>query len=600
MQKTKAAPDENPNATTNNNLTLIHPKGKSKGNGGYRGKCLSINHTVYAVAIKVYDEQLVRGWKYTCDQIKKYPSHDMPKNEMEVYSVALQILAILHDTDILDGDDFWAPAYEKPHYQIIARASDRKGRIRIGTLLKFLGIEFRKGIDDELLKHHAVETVGNFARYATYLTHETDDAIADGKALYDVTKIVSNLTPEEVEQVRAGYARVSNATHRITQKEWVQIDNCAFQLGYELKNFDEFFDAQPFNVRSSPKFKTVKESFQRGTKRREAKYSQVVRLCIFISGPPNTGKTYAAEHSVPGSHLRVGGGGTGKFDNLSPSTNAIIVDDDVCDKNLLILTDNYNCRIYKRGKDNPLWTGNYFIVTSNSTFDEWLYKCGVDSDEWDAIHSRFYICEIAEKDGYSYLKCTQCSKRGTQEEQQKRLDMFNDFKNKFDQTIAGYRPSEIKHIDYSSAYANPMAGKSLEQTKPEESSTPNEQCEQPAHKEISTTDEPFEQAELEKTPVVAEPYKQPKPEEISAAAEPCKQPAPEDLFVADEPCEQVEQLTISDCFACDDSPADEPQEQAKPEKIPLNPKAPMGDLLALGKMLSEQLSGTDAVVDIRD
>lgn len=144
----------------------------------------------------------------------------------------------------------------------------------------------------------------------------------------------------------------------------------------------------------------------------------MVRLCIFISGPPNTGKTYAAEHSVPGSHLRVGGGGTGKFDNLSPSTNAIIVDDDVCDKNLLILTDNYNCRIYKRGKDNPLWTGNYFIVTSNSTFDEWLYKCGVDSDEWDAIHSRFYICEIAEKDGYSYLKCTQCSKRGTQEEQQ--------------------------------------------------------------------------------------------------------------------------------------------------------------------------------------
>lgn len=66
------------------------------------------------------------------------------------------------------------------------------------------------------------------------------------------------------------------------------------------------------------------------------------------------------------------------------------------------------------------------------------------------------------------------------------------------------------------------------------------------------------------------------------------------------PYDQIAQLKLSDYMTRDDSSTDEPQEQTESEKIPLNPKAPMGDLHALAKMLYEQLSDTDAVIKIYD
>ena len=66
------------------------------------------------------------------------------------------------------------------------------------------------------------------------------------------------------------------------------------------------------------------------------------------------------------------------------------------------------------------------------------------------------------------------------------------------------------------------------------------------------------------------------------------------------PYDQRVQLKFSDYMTRNDSSTDESKEQTKSEKIPLNPKAPMGDLHALAKMLYEQLSDTDAVIKIRD
>ena len=74
-------------------------------------------------------------------------------------------------------------------------------------------------------------------------------------------------------------------------------------------------------------------------------------------------------------------------------TRNIIIDDDVC-PNLLNMTDNYICRAYKRQSNNPAWTGKYFIVTSNYTFDEWIAMCKLGEKHYEAAHSRFYICEI--------------------------------------------------------------------------------------------------------------------------------------------------------------------------------------------------------------
>lgn len=242
----------------------------------------------------------------------------------------------------------------------------------------------------------------------------------------------------------------------MTAREWEELDHTARQLGYELKDFDEWWDTLSVNVVSSPKFRTIKESYYRGVGQRVSENDEVNRLSVFIHGAPNTGKTYAAEHSVPGSYLLVSGGGNGKFDNLKPSTNAIIIDNDTC-PDLRYMADNYICRAYRRWRNNSVWAGEYFIVTSNKIFERWVRECGIvtkdsfgkPTENFRAIQSRFYLCEIAKKNGQTYLKCTRVSERGTLEDQQERLNKFLSFKKKFNQTIAEYHPSEEDEVDYT-------------------------------------------------------------------------------------------------------------------------------------------------------
>ncbi len=116
------------------------------------------------------------------------------------------------------------------------------------------------------------------------------------------------------------------------------------------------------------------------------------------------------------------------------------------------MSDNYVCRAYKRQKNNPAWAGHYFIVTSNLSFSEWLSNCKihVNSKHYAAMVSRFYICEIKQKDdGTNYLALRSASDRGSIDEQVNRATMFMEFKKKFNEVMAGYKPS-LDTVDYSS------------------------------------------------------------------------------------------------------------------------------------------------------
>lgn len=404
-------------------------------------RCLPIDAKVYSLAIKVYDEQLLYGWDFTCNAIRVSDSKHY------------HIIGIKHFRDTYsDGGLFWKPAIEKPHYHIILRCGNRKERIRVKNALEGLGIYFRPGDDDWLWANHGVEAVGNFGSYATYLTHETEAAIADGKELYFIDELVSNLTEDEIVAVREGYIRVSTGTRKVTPQELVELDDTAYKLGYDLKNFDAWYGSLSFNIRSHSKMKTIRESYNRGVSARITDNSEVLRLCVYIKGEPNSGKTYASKHALAGKAIHVvEGGKTGKFDDLRPDHDAIIVSDDTC-PNPLNMTDNYICRAYKRQNNNPAWAGNYFIVTSNLSFEEWLVACKIStkSKHYQAMISRFYICEIKQrKDGTNYLALQSASTRGSKEEQMQRVDMFMDFKSKFDATIKNYHP-DIDTVDYSS------------------------------------------------------------------------------------------------------------------------------------------------------
>lgn len=441
-----------PNNSTITNLTQNPPKSQAPDGGKKRRKSdewlknrkpLAMDSKVATLALKFYAEQLKYGWDYTKKQIQATSPKDF------------QVIGICHDRDTYaDEGHFWKPAIEKEHYHIILRCSDRKKRIRVQKVLKDLGVEYRPNLDDELWANHGVETTGNFPGYATYLTHETEKAVNEGKELYRMDELVSNLTIDEIQKIRDGYIRVAESSKKLSSDDWALIDETAYKLGYELKNFSEWYDSQPFNVRSNAKVKTIRESYERGVNARIEEKTEMLRLCVFIHGEPNSGKTYASEKALSGKrYLTVKGGGTGKFDNLRVDHQAIIIDDDVC-PNLLNMTDNYICRAYKRQSNNPAWTGQYFIVTSNYAFDEWIKMCNLKEKHFQAAHSRFYLCEIRQKeDGTNYLALSSPSIRGSAEQQGQRAEMFRDFQNKFNQTMEGYHPASHTY-DYSGMIDN--------------------------------------------------------------------------------------------------------------------------------------------------
>lgn len=411
--------------------------------GGKELKLLSIEKKVCNFALKCYLEQLPLGLAYTI-----YAICQMDKR---VY----QIIGILHDLDEV-SDGLWAVALEKPHFHLIFRHVDRKRSTRISAILKELGIVFRPGIDDNLLQNRGLETVGNFASYATYLTHETEDAIRDAKEIYPMDKLVSNLTEEEVLQVRDGYVRVSEK-RKITQDELVALDKEAYDLGYRLKGFSKWYDSQPFCIRSNSKLKVIRESYYRGVNAVLEEDRKVTRLCIFIRGRGNTGKTYASGEAMSGRSIKyITGGGSGVFDDLRPDHEVLIFDDSLC-PNLINMADNNICTVYRRNNNNPVWAGDTLIITHNEHFDRYaelsgvpVYdgRSGITTDTYEALLTRFFMCQLVETDGVKHLALLSPSTRGTKAEQQNRLDRFLKFQKGFDATIKDYVP-ELDGADYS-------------------------------------------------------------------------------------------------------------------------------------------------------
>ena len=402
-------------------------------------RVLSLLHTVFALAIKCYLEQLPYGWDYVCKLIRGID----PKE--------FQIVAIRHYKEIYAEDGhFWLSAYEKNHFHFIIRCSDRKKRVRVSTVLKMLGIVFRPVIDDELWKDHGVETIGNFGGYTTYLTHETEEAIRDGKELYDRKELVSNLTEEELDEIRDGYFMLTKGKRKASHEEMVNLDQLAYDMGYELKDFADWYFSLPLGVRSNSKMRLVRERYEYGIDKRIEEQKEMVRLFVYIKDEAGAGKTGSTLKALAGKKtLHIKGGKTGRFDKLTADVDAIVLDDDVCD-NPLGMGDNYVCRAYRRGSRNPVWAGRYFIVLSNLGFTDWLNKCGVSSgDHITAAFSRVFLCEIKDRaDGTRYLALRKPSTRGTKTEQIERAEMFMNFKKKFDEAIAQYKP-EDELVDYA-------------------------------------------------------------------------------------------------------------------------------------------------------
>lgn len=411
-------------------------------------KFLNMMSQFRTLSIKVYDEQLPNGWDSVCRIIRSL----MNKAE-------LQVIAICHNRDYVT-DEYWLPSVEKPHYHIIVRILNNK-RMRVNQILNTLGIVFRNEIDKVLWENHGVESCDNYTNMAVYLTHDTAKAINDGKEQYELEELVSNLTIEEIRQIREGYTRVSDAVEKVTPAMLAQLDDDAYKLGCELGDYDAWHGSLPFNVRSSAKMKTVKESYNRGVDEQLKKIGRVYRLCVFIQSPKNMGKTEAAHRALERlgvEYLDVCAGGTGKYDELTPSTGAIVVDDAPI-THILAMADTRCCKVYRRGSSNRPWMGDYLIVTSNKTFDRWLDDCGVDYDNRDAARSRFYVCCLGqvEGSGRNVLVCMSRAERGSDDFLQKMDQKYIQFRDLYNDSLAEYHRSRTarERVDINGYIATP-------------------------------------------------------------------------------------------------------------------------------------------------
>ena len=422
-------------------VTAPQPNKNSKKFGGKHTKMLTLGSKVRSMAIKCYDEQLPWGWQATCQAIRMI---DKSK---------YQVQAIMHNRDIKENSDFWIPSYDKPHYHIIVRCVNQKERLRVTTFLSMVGVVYRQGVDDNLLANHGVETIGNYAEYSRYLTHETEKAVKDGKELYDITEIVSNLEIEEIEEIRNGYLKPSE-NRRVTAKELAMLDAEAYDLGYKLGDFDVWYGSLPFEMRSATKMRTIKESYNRGITAKIDEHEPLDRVCIFIRGDANSGKSYTTQRVLEQFKIKtyvVDAGGTGIFDRLTAGHQAIVLDDSKC-PSLLNMCDQYICRPYRRQADNPPWCGTWFIVTSNISFDEWCEETGLRMTDiygnrtphGVAMHSRFAVGEIVTdaQTGQSTLVITEIGVRGDDAKKRRIGEKVAKFVQTFNKLIKDYRPTK--------------------------------------------------------------------------------------------------------------------------------------------------------------
>ena len=409
---------------------------------GHKARSLTLDDNVQELAIKCYEEQMPNGWEYVKKKLQS-----LNRSEW-------QVLAIRHDKDVVEGSDFFKPAIEKPHYHILMRRINPNGTLmrngrHVRTFLKGTGIVFRP-CDKTLIENHGLETVADWCAYVLYLTHETEKARLDGKEVYDVSDLVGNVTMDEVMQFRDGYLRVSAEKRKLSQTDLAEIAKTVYELGLALKDYEDWNDQQSFLVQSHSKQSAWRERYERGVKKyMDIHGSDVKRLCIFIKGSHGVGKTRTTGHVLQDMKyrwLQIGGGGTGKYDDIRCTTQALLIDDDTAPK-VLTMAQSQICKAYKRGKGNPYWTGEMLVVTSNLDIDTWALECGAKVEELVSVRDRFYICETVKVGSKTRLKVIEPSTRGNEEEQLWAHDLFKKFQKMFHEDIDKFQ--KPKKMDFS-------------------------------------------------------------------------------------------------------------------------------------------------------
>lgn len=446
-------------------------------------KHLTIFSRVRTLALKFYPEQLMKPevraqiinpatnripYDYWTDEaqlsLAKQALQDRIKNFVDRFNALKsprdkhkrhwQLEAICHDKDyIANPDDMFLPAYVKPHFHLILRDANGN-RFMVKTILDALHLHFTKD-DSDLFYEQGCSTVHDFNAYSMYLTHETTQAIVDGKELYDLSEVMTNMTLDELKDIRAGYSRVQ-AKAKLTEEDWNQLADYVAKLGDNMNDFEAWATKSlSFVQRTSKKFKDLQVLYNKHLLEAVEKSPDLIRCCILISGRQNDGKSYTARHALQkmGETVYNARSSTGKYDGLSSRATAMIFDDRKM-TDALNVSDNRATVLHSRGTGNDKpWLGHYVVITTNLQPDAFYSGQVMDASQVSAIKSRFYTTSLTyDQNGHGKLSLIAPSTRGTKEDIAKRNELYMAFADNFNKLIENYRPltpNEAPQIDTS-------------------------------------------------------------------------------------------------------------------------------------------------------
>lgn len=353
-----------------------------------------------------------------------------------------EVEAICHDRDeVANPDDMFAPAIVKPHFHVIIRDANNK-RFFVETILKALGLNYQKE-DSELFYEHGCTTVADFNAYSVYLTHETEQAKKDGKELYDLSEVMTNMPLDELKDIRAGYSRLQSKS-KLSDHDWNELADYASKLGDELGDFDAWSKSVlTFAQRTGQKFKALQDEFNKHLTDAVDDSPDLTRCCILISGNANDGKSWTTTHALQnlGEKIYPARSSSGKYDGLQSTATAMTFDDRMI-TDALNVTDNRAVVLHGRGTGgDKAWLGRYVVVTTNLPIGDFFSNQVRFNSQIDAIRSRFYTCILVyDNFGHGHLEVVDASTRGTAKDIQARNDLFTRFADEFNKLITNYHP----------------------------------------------------------------------------------------------------------------------------------------------------------------
>lgn len=315
--------------------------------------------------------------------------------------------AILHNKDVF-WDDFFNSHEEFEHIHVVIRGtcydkSVNRRAFKVSDILDLLGLKFDENLDRSILDNHAIEVCNNFEQFVKYLTHETRESEVDGKYPYSRDEVITNMSAEEYREIIETVDRLDKRT--IKKDDIIALMKPFRDMGKQMISFEDCLlrtcgEYVRDYIKSTPTFKkTLIDAYNEGLDVAINERKYIDRICIYIYGKSEIGKTTAVEYlcrklGYSGNDIYVVRQGSGKYDGLN-ANHKILFCDDTSLQDILVVADERAVALHRRGSNDRPWVGNLVICTSNKTPSEFFHEDVSDESTAGRI-SRFAIVRACE------------------------------------------------------------------------------------------------------------------------------------------------------------------------------------------------------------